>query len=254
MAFIQCQCFSETLGLSVSLNVLVPQNPAIQVYGSGKLPVLYLLHGLSADHTDWIRHSSIERYAEERGLAVVMPGVGRSYYTDMKYGSPYFTFLSEELPIIVRALFPVSDQRENTFVAGLSMGGYGAFKLGLTYPQHFSAAASLSGALDIVSRMNIPNSLQPNEQMAIFGEVSGLKGSTNDLFYLLNQLKTYDGIKPEFFQCCGTEDFLYSDNQRFRQHAAESGVELTYSEGPGEHNWEYWDPMIKAVIDWLPLS
>ena len=254
MAWIQCQFYSETLNLSTGITVFIPQHSAIQVSGSGKLPVLYLLHGLSADHTDWIRHSFIERYADNKGIAVVMPSVGRSYYTDMKYGSPYFTFLSEELPIVVRALFPISDRREDTFVAGMSMGGYGALKLGLSFPERYAAAASLSGGLDIVSRMNGLNNFQPNELIAIFGDVAELKGSPNDLFYLLDKLKEYDGNKPMLYQCCGTEDFLYPDNQTFRRYAIDLGIEVTYDEGYGEHDWDYWDPMIQRMLDWLPIS
>jgi len=254
LAWIQCQFYSETLNLSTGITVFIPQHSAIQVSGSGKLPVLYLLHGLSADHTDWIRHSFIERYADNKGIAVVMPSVGRSYYTDMKYGSPYFTFLSEELPIVVRALFPISDRREDTFVAGMSMGGYGALKLGLSFPERYAAAASLSGGLDIVSRMNGLNNFQPNELIAIFGDVAELKGSPNDLFYLLDKLKEYDGNKPMLYQCCGTEDFLYPDNQTFRRYAIDLGIEVTYDEGYGEHDWDYWDPMIQRMLDWLPIS
>ncbi|OAB32917.1 alpha/beta hydrolase [Paenibacillus glacialis] len=254
MAVIQCQFYSEAINLSMGIHVIIPQNAAIQASGSAKLPVLYLLHGLSADHTDWIRHSFIERYAENKGIVVVMPSVGRSYYTDMKYGSPYFTFLSEELPEIVRALFPVSERREDTFVAGMSMGGYGALKLALSFPERYAAAASLSGGLDIVSRMNGANNFQPHELIAIFGDVAELKGSTNDLFYLLDKLKAYDGDKPMLYQCCGTEDFLYADNQTFRKYALDLGIEVTYDEGPGEHDWDYWDPQIQRVLDWLPIG
>lgn len=254
LALIQCQFYSETLSLSTGINALIPQHSALQISGSGKLPVLYLLHGLSADHTDWIRHSCIERYAEEKGIAVVMPSVGRSYYTDMKFGSPYFTFLSEELPQIVRALFPISDRREDTFVAGMSMGGYGAFKLGLSFPERYAAAASLSGGLDIVSRMNGLNNFQPHELIAIFGDVSELEGSTNDLFYLMDKLKAYDGNKPMLYQCCGTEDFLYQDNQAFRKRAIDLGIEVAYEDGRGEHDWNYWEPKIQSVLDWLPIE
>ncbi len=238
----------------MGINVIIPQQAALKASGSGKLPVLYLLHGLSADHTDWIRHSFIERYAEDKGIVVVMPSVGRSYYTDMKYGSPYFTFLGEELPKIVRALFPISERREDTFVAGMSMGGYGALKLALSFPQRYAAAASLSGGLDIVSRMNGANNFQPNELIAIFGDVAELKGSTNDLFYLLDTLKAYNGDKPMLYQSCGTEDFLYDNNQTFRKYALDLGIEVTYDEGPGEHDWDYWDPQIQRVLDWLPIE
>jgi len=254
LAVIQCQFFSEAISLSMGINVIIPQHAAIEASGSGKLPVLYLLHGLSADHTDWIRHSFIERYAENKGIIVVMPSVGRSYYTDMKYGSPYFTFLSEELPKIVSALFPVSERKEDTFVAGMSMGGYGALKLALSFPERYAAAASLSGGLDIVSRMNGANNFQPNELIAIFGDVTELKGSTNDLFYLLDTLKAYNGDKPMLYQSCGTEDFLYDDNQTFRKYALDLGIEVTYDEGPGEHDWDYWDPQIQRVLDWLPIG
>ena len=112
MAFIQCSFHSDVLGKACSMNVLLPQKVTTQIgmtsSGSRKdLPVLYLLHGLSDDHSIWMRRTSIERYAASYPLAVVMPDGGRSFYTDMKYGSKYWTFLSEELPEIVCSLFPV---------------------------------------------------------------------------------------------------------------------------------------------------
>lgn len=98
-------------------------------------PVLYLLHGLSDDHTIWHRRTSIERYVSALGLAVVMPNVGKSFYTDMANGGNYFTFITEELPTLVQSYFPVSAKREDNFIAGLSMGGYGAFKVALSCPE-----------------------------------------------------------------------------------------------------------------------
>ena len=111
--------------------------------------MLYLLHGLSDDHTAWLRYTSIERYATARGLAVVMPAVHRSFYADEAHGHAYWQFVSEELPRIVAAFFRLSERPEDTFVAGLSMGGYGALKLGLHHPERFAAVASLSGAVDV---------------------------------------------------------------------------------------------------------
>ena len=112
-------------------------------------PLLYLLHGLSDDHTAWVRYTSIERYADAYGLAVVMPQVHRSFYTDQAHGGAFWTFLAEELPELVQRFFVVSARREDTFVAGLSMGGYGALRWALRRPGRFAAAASLSGALDV---------------------------------------------------------------------------------------------------------
>ncbi|MBD8496995.1 alpha/beta hydrolase [Paenibacillus arenosi] len=253
MANIQCQFYSETLGMSTNIQVMLPQHSALRASRDGKLPVLYLLHGLGADHTEWGRHSSIERLAEEKGIALVMPSVGRSYYTDMKKGAPYFTYLSEELPAVARSLFPLSERREDNFVAGISMGGYGAFKLGLSFPERYAAAASLSGGLDIVSRVNGPNSFLPFEVECIFGNIAELKGSENDLFVLASRLAASQQQPPHLYQCCGTGDFLYQDNLIFRNHAIAVGLTITYEEEPGEHEWGYWERKIKRVLDWLPL-
>lgn len=255
MAFIQCDLFSETLKLSTNIHVVVPEfkaenNLARRHDQDTLLPVLYLLHGLSDDHTIWTRATSIERYAEEKGLIVVMPAVGRSYYQDMRYGLKYWTYITEELPKFCKWMFPISGHRKDTFVAGLSMGGYGAFKCVLNYPDRYAAGASLSGALDIQTRekLNIP------DFKAIFGEEGFKEKTAADLFYMAEQLTKYPGPKPKLFQCCGTEDFIYEDNVKFRKHLVQLGLELTYEEGPGGHTWEYWDQNIKRVLDWLPIQ
>jgi S-formylglutathione hydrolase FrmB len=217
----------------------------------GKHPTLYLLHGLSDDHTIWLRRTSIERYVAPLGLAVVMPAVHRSYYTDMKSGGNYWTFVSEELPEIARSFFPLSDRREHNFAAGLSMGGYGAFKLALRRPDAFAAAASLSGALNAARHSR----LQPSETERIFGGKDELgRSGENDLFELASAIAQSDGPKPKLFQCCGTEDFLYDDNIKFRDHAHSLGLDLYYEEGPGAHEWGYWDRHIQRVLEWLPLT
>ena len=148
MARLHTQFRSDALQIAVSVDVILPQEACLK---GRKPPVLYLLHGLSDDHSIWLRRTSIERYADVLGLAVVMPAVNRSFYADTAYGAQYWTFVSEELPRVMHGFFPLSDKRADTFVAGLSMGGYGAFKLALTLPDRFAAAASLSGALDVVS-------------------------------------------------------------------------------------------------------
>jgi putative tributyrin esterase len=255
MAFIDCHFYSEVLGVSSSMYVILPQITYSQIgmdskaYGD-KHPTLYLLHGLSDDHTIWMRRTSIERYASEKGLAVVMPAVNRSFYTDMKDGYPYWSFISEELPALARSFFPLSDQRERNFVAGLSMGGYGALKMALSHPERYAAAASLSGATDIVARVKEWN----NEEMArIFGESDKIQGSSNDLFHLAENMAGSGQKQPKLYQCCGTEDFLYKDNIRFRDKCRELALDLTYEEEPGKHEWGYWDMKIQNVLHWLPL-
>lgn len=259
MALIHCDFFSEVLKLSSAMDVIIPQ-PSLKTLNrhKGKLrrkyPTLYLLHGMSDDHTIWQRRTSIERYASAFNLAVVMPAVQRSFYTDMAVGYPFWTFISEELPALARSFFPLSDKREENYVAGLSMGGYGAFKLGLSCPERFYAAASLSGAVDIVQLVQSDDLSWHDDAQAVFGDLDDLQGSPNDLFFLAEQLAQSDGAKPRLFQCCGTEDFLYEGNLNFKELAESLEFDLTYDEEPAAHEWSYWDRQIQKVLEWLPLE
>ncbi|TVY08178.1 alpha/beta hydrolase [Paenibacillus cremeus] len=256
MALIQCHFFSEVLQLSTSMTVILPQQTRTQigmqnVKRSERHPTLYLLHGMSDDDTIWLRRTSIERYVAPLGLAVVMPQVHRSSYTDMAYGNRYWTFLSEELPELARSFFPLSDAREDNFVAGLSMGGYGAMKWALNKPDQFAAAASLSGGLN---RAKVPTEPQRlRDYRLTFGEES-VAGTENDLFWLLQQCDQSDAPKPKLYQCCGTEDFLYEDNLLFRDACRKTSFDFTYEEEPGTHEWGYWDQKIQAVLSWLPME
>jgi S-formylglutathione hydrolase FrmB len=259
MALINCDFFSEALSLSCSMTVILPQETRGQVGMTGRSrrrrhPVLYLLHGYSDDHTIWLRRTSIERYAAPLGLAVVMPAVHKSYYTDMAAGDRYWTFISRELPALCRQFFPISTRREDTFAAGLSMGGYGAFKLALRQPNRFAAAASLSGALDIATRMTRQPAARQTEFARIFGSSNRLADSNNDLFHVAAKLADSGRPRPKLFQCCGTEDFLHDENLRARDHFRRLGFELTYEDGPGTHEWGYWDANIQRVLAWLPLA
>lgn len=260
MALIECKFYSDVLGLSTSMTVILPQQTTTQIgmnnVSRGKLhPTLYLLHGLSDDDSIWLRRTSIERYVAEMGIAVVMPQVHRSFYTDMAEGGQYWTFISEELPALARSFFPLSAKREDNFVAGLSMGGYGAMKLGLRKPEDWAAAASLSGALDMASHIKkMEDESQRNKEFAqIFGQ-QDIDGTAEDLLHLLKEVDRSKGPKPLLYQCCGTEDFLYEDNLTFRDACGKTKLSLTYEEGPGEHEWGYWDTKIQDVLKWLPLE
>lgn len=251
MAMMHVRFQSDILGSS-SMTVILPQRVSLNRKAEDgkveKWPTLYLLHGLGDDESIWLRRTSIERYADNYSIAVVMPNAHRSFYTNMHHGHNYWTFFSEELPAIARSMFPLSDRREDTFVAGLSMGGYGAFKLALGRPDLFSAAASLSGALDVAS-LNLPEDYYNN----LFGGPEAVPGSENDLFHQAEQLVRSDQLKPRLYQCCGTEDFLYEHNVRFRDHVKRIGLELDYEEEPGQHEWGYWDTKIQRVLEWLPI-
>ncbi len=255
MALLHVNFFSEVLGLSMNMDVILPQKTRGQIgmegqRHDGKYPVLYLLHGMSDDHTIWQRRTSIERYAADYGIAVVMPTVHLSFYTDMKYGLRYWTFISEELPQIIQEFFPnISDKSEDTYAAGLSMGGYGAMKLGLLKPDRFAAVASLSGAVDMVAQFRNPGS--PEGLKLIYGSAEEMEESDNDLIAAATRLKESGIATPRYYMWCGTEDFLYEDNLRMRDHMNELGLKLTYEESAGDHQWIYWDEKIQRVLEWM---
>jgi putative tributyrin esterase len=251
MALVSCDFYSEALEVSTSMTVILPQQTRTQIgmtgAGSGPAgaPVLYLLHGLSDDHTIWQRRTSIERYAAPLGLAVVMPAVHRSYYADEVHGHAYWTFLTQELPEVVSSFFRVSDRREDTFVAGLSMGGYGALKWVLHEPTRFAAAASMSGALD-VGRL-----AQQSERVDLFERVfGGAPGPREDLFALVESADI-DAVPPLHISC-GTEDAVLHSNQAFVQSARKAGARLTEDFRRGQHEWGFWDTEIQTVLAWLP--
>ncbi len=259
MALLHVQFFSDVLGMCMDMDVILPQQTNGQIGMEGKASdgqykTMYLLHGMSDDQTIWQRRTSIERYVSKLGVAVVMPTTHLAFYTDTTYGMKYWTYISEELPRICREFFPrMSDKREDTLAAGLSMGGYGAWKLGLGAGETFGAAASLSGALDIVE--DYKRNEKENERVVplfagIFGSAAQLEGSENDLLALADRLAADKEKRPRLFAWCGTEDFLYQGNLRAWEYVRKLGYDLTCYESAGDHQWKYWDEKIKDVLQW----
>ena len=252
MAFMEIKLRSEILGLCTAVNVILPEKRQ-----DGKpLKVLWLLHGFSDNHTAWCRQTSIERYVSGKNLCVIMPAVDLSFYTDMVYGNSYYTYVSKELPEIALKMLPISGKKEDNYIAGLSMGGYGTFKLALNQPERFAAAASLSGALDM--QMIYDADSQHEESFIrqaglIFGGQEKFAGSMNDLKHMA-QLRKDDPELPRLYMCCGKDDFLYEVNQGYLSHLKKLGIPVTYEEEEGyAHTWEYWDIKIQRVLEWMGL-
>ncbi len=263
--FLSCHYFSHVLCRNTEINVVIPTpegNEQItdketqQNYDYEKgLPVVYLLHGAYGDNNSWMRFSSVERYVQAHRCIAVMAGVGNSFYQDMEHGDPYFTYMTEELPSYITKIFPASKKREDTGVAGFSMGGYGAWFLALSCPELYGKAASMSGALDIVSVCEeartgaIDNPFRWEDN---FGEAAAhLEGSDRDLFRLLEQNQE-KGTLPELYQSCGDQDFLFSLNRKFHEKLVSMGIRSEYHEESGYmHNWDFWDQDIKRILDWM---
>lgn len=247
MALLTCDFRSDVLDLQTSMTVILPKGRA----PAAGFPTLWLLHGMSDDHTAWTRQTAIERYVAETGWAVVMPQVDRSYYADMAHGNRYWTFVSEELPRIAREMFRLSDCRADNAAAGLSMGGYGAFKLALNFPNRYRAAASLSGALDPVGMLKEDPS-RKRDWDAMFGSPPRIVGTVSDLFAKATAVAAGPHADLRLYQCCGEEDFLLENQRGFRDHALKQGLDLTYEEHAGfGHTWDYWDQQIQRVLGWL---
>ncbi len=248
MAYIQLHVFSRTLGIQTEVGVIMPQRDTVGEIGvdngskAEKYRTLYLLHGLSDDQSIWHRRTSIERYATEYGICVVMPCGGRSFYINQQNGQRYYDFIAKELPAIISEFFNVSDKREDRFIAGNSMGGYGALKIALKEKETFGGGAGLSSVADIRSDM-------------FKGLLEGVVGKENylsdeeDLFALATKYTDAE-TKPRLFMACGTEDFLYADNVKLRQHLQKLDYDYTYEECAGAHTWEYWDEHIQRVLAW----
>ena len=240
MSILRADFYSEQLTMNTSAIIMLPDD-----IPNSRARVLYLLHGLSDNCTGWMRLTGIERYARERKMAVVMPEVQRSFYTDMAYGLPYFTYVSEELPAVCRRMFGLGAAREQNYIFGLSMGGYGAMKCALTYPDRYAGAASFSGVCDLrrtVERRSI--SLHESEIAAIFGEEKAVPPK-DDLFVLAERLS---GDAPGLYLSCGEQDGLYAANERFSAHLASLSLAHRFDHWPGAHTWDFWDTSLRAAL------
>lgn len=249
MALIELKFFSQILGMQAEAYVVVPQkftNGEIGIEGKNdnkEYKCLYLLHGLSDDHSIWLRRTSIERYAADYGVCVVMPCGARSFYTDMKYGMKYFSYITDELPRVIGEFLKVSNKREDTYIAGLSMGGYGALKAALKKPEVFCAGAGLSSVADIKNRI-FDNVLVP-----VFGEEMNIPDE-EDLFFLAEKTNS-NPLKPRIFIGVGTEDFLYESNIKLKEKFEQLEYDFTYRESSGTHSWAFWDEYIQYVLEWM---
>ena len=251
MALITLNFYSEALGMQTEAMVILPQKSAAGQIGidskaeNSAYKCLYLLHGLSDDHTIWMRRTSIERYAAEYGICVVMPAAGRSYYCDMTHGQNYYTFIAKELPQRIQEFFRVSDKREDNYIAGLSMGGYGAMKIALREKDRFCACGALSPLCDLNKRLGLGNA---DLMINLFGQTA--TPDEDSLLFLADREKDSPN-KPRIYMATGTEDFLYENAQPLREKFTENGYDFTYVENPANHNWVYWDAQIQEVLKWM---
>ena len=257
MAMIHCTFPSTVLGREVNIAVILPdllEREGFRPVGykalGTRFKTVYLLHGKGGNEWDWIRQTGIERYAAKKGIALVMPAAEDLFYVNGPV-CRFADFIGKELVEATRLMFPLSPKREDTYVAGLSMGGYGALHTLFTFPDTFAEGASLSGVVDIVATVKrdmVPGSFGYAALKNSFGSAEGVEGSENDLMYLVGQLQREKRL-PHFWVSTGTEDPFYENTLHFKEFLEENNVDFTYREGPGAHTWEVWDRDIQSVFD-----
>ncbi len=236
MAFCTMQFEGPSIGKQASMNLIVPET------GDGPFPTLYLLHGLSDDHTAWMRRTSIERYVEDMRLIVVMPNGHRSFYCNDPGpgGHAYEDHIVDDVVGFVDRTLPTVADRAGRAIAGISMGGYGAMMLAMRHPGVFSAACSHSGALAMFEA-------ERPEPPAIEAVISGRVAEGYNCFRLAEQLKT-SGHDLAIRIDCGVDDFLLDDSRAFHAHLVALGIGHVYEEDPGAHSWTYWDEHIRRTL------
>ena len=262
MALIQCNFFSKALMRTVPIQVVLPTDKFVGPEGAqpkGPFKTLYLLHGIMGNYTDWVSGTRVQGWAQDRNLAVVMPSGDNSFYVDNpKSSANYGTFIGKELVDFTRRTFPLSRKREDTFIGGLSMGGFGSIVNGLQNPETFGAVCALSSALILDSapqNKEYTDNLFTNRGYyeSIFGDLTKVRGSIFDYDALAEKVAPL-AEKPKFYMACGTEDELIGVNRQFRDHLQKLGFDVTYEEGPGVHDWYFWDKYILKAMEWLPLG
>ena len=255
MALIQVNYLSQALFRTVPLNVILPVDrfdADTNRYLNDpekKYKTLYLLHGLLGNYTDWVSQTRIQKWAEEKNLAVVMPSGDNAFYFNSRTPwNDYGTFIGKELVEVTRRMFPLSDKREDTFIAGLSMGGFGALRNGIVYSDTFSHVAGLSAAVHIFE----DTSEEANN--GLFDNIEVASKSDKNPWVAVEDMLAKGRSIPNVYMACGTMDDLMPANIAFRDYLESKGIKVTWDEEDYGHDWDFWDSQIKKVLDWLPLE
>lgn len=243
MAFCELRYFSPALEKQTAASIILPDDGR----SMARFPVLYLLHGLSDDHTIWGRRTSVERYVAGLPLIVVMPDGGRGFYTDAEQGYAYETAIVRDLAGYVERMFAALPERSGRCIAGLSMGGYGAVRLALRHPDMFCAAVSHSGALHFGHHPMHGDDAWAAEMRRIVG--ADPMGGKDDLYALAERMDP--ALRPALRIDCGADDFLIEANRAFHAHLGAIGYAHEYAEFPGAHDWSYWDAHVREAIAFL---
>ena len=262
MAFSQFEFFSKSLKRVVSFNILLPNDCLPEMiqgnkHYNRKVKTLFLLHGYSGNEKDRLLESNIRQFSIKYNIAVVFPNGENSFYLDGKgEGRKYGTFTGEELVNYIKATFGLCTNREDTYIGGLSMGGFGAIHTALKYNDTFSKAFALSSALIIHDIKNRDESFSNGVAdyyyyESVFGNLNHLEKSENNPEELVRRLKNNSEVIPSIFMACGKQDFLIEQNRAFYKFLIDNDVNTYYEEEDGVHDWNFWNQYLEKSIEWL---
>ena len=242
---------SKLMGRDLPYRIILPARYSAE-NSSERFPVVYLLHGLTGHFDNWTDKTRIARLAESANFIIVTPEGEDGWYTDSatKPADKYESYIIRELiPEIDKRFRTVAD-REHRIVAGLSMGGFGALKFGLKYPDIFVLAGSFSGAIGAatITEKTVPGAIGKTID-AIFGPDGSDVRKGNDPFAIIRSATPEQTKRfPFLYLDCGTEDFLFQKNREFDSLLIEKKVPHEFRELPGAHNWTYWDAQVEEFL------
>ena len=266
MAVFTCHFESRVLNFTTAFRIIIPTKfpmPADELKehyeNKGKLPVLWLFHGGSDSYRDWQDCTKLQLYAEKYNIAVVTPDAQNGSYATMAYGPDWATYVSKELREYVYDRFPISRERKDNFISGMSMGGLGALKTALTYPENYSVCCPIASAVDLlneyVNYRTDPRGISFGKQFStIYGHFEHPEealGGPEDCYALLDKDLAEGKELPKLMMSQGTEDFTYKGNKRFYDYAVGKGVEIKWVEEPGMHDWDSWNLYLPKVFEFI---
>lgn len=262
MALIQVNFFSKSLMKITAFHAIIPNDVLPEMtlenkYYDRNMKTLYLLHGFSGNTIDWLLGSRVQEIAMKYNLAIIMPSGDNSFYLDGKgIGKAYGEFVGKELVEYVRKVFGLSDKKEDTYIGGLSMGGFGAIHTGLKYWDTFGGMIGLSSALIIHDIKNKQDGYKDNiadydYYISVFGNLDTLEKSDNNPEQLIKKLKKEQKEVQPIFMACGTEDFLLQENREFHSFLVKENAVVDYHESPGVHDWSFWNAYLEPAVKWM---
>jgi putative lysine transport system ATP-binding protein len=260
MAFVQVSVFVPEAGMNINVDMVFPNDRRWNAEAGDIKGVITLLHGFYGCGEDWIRLTAAGRYAYDTGYLLICPGAGNSFYHNMSYGPPWYDIMTQYLPRELHKIFRIPEGRERHHIAGLSMGGYGALRIGLAHPERYATIGAFSGALDLAG-LSAAAARAPGAGpffSAILGDDLFLPAGANLLTISPETAERSRALGQRIFITCGKQDeplyHVYTQNQKFREAAHGTPLDITYREWDGGHEWQFWDRSLAEYIGFIDRS